>query len=155
VDNLGPLKDISIIVAGAIAVFTLWLGMFQHSRQSLALRAQQFVDMRRRFLENPMFREIMNLVAVHDPEVADKPIQDRRNLAAFFEEVALLVNSRHMKPEVAHYMFGYYAAQIDQCPDFWQGLDKEGEYWRVFREFVSKMEGVAERQRRLPRSIRV
>ena len=138
-DKIGLLKDISIIVAGMIAFLTLWQGLIQYSRQGHAQRASQFIQMRRRFLEDQTFKELLNLIATGSEEVANYPIQDRRNLVGFFEEVALMVNSRLIKPEVAHYMFGYYALLIDQCDKFWVGLDRDSHYWKVFRAFVKQM----------------
>lgn len=137
--DLALLKDISIIVAGVIAFLTLWHGLIQYARQGHATRASQFVQMRRRFLEDATFKEILNRIAENDPSVAEMPIQDRRNLVGFLEEVALLVNSNLIKPDVAHYMFGYYVLLIDENEHFWTGLQKDSEYWTVFRSLASKM----------------
>lgn len=137
--DIGTFKDVSIIVGGLIAFITLWTGMIQYGRQSHALRANQFIEMRRRFLENPGFRELLTLIAQGNEEVANKPSQDRRNLVGFLEEVALLMNSGLIKKDVVHYMFGQAAIAIDTCEPFWNGLDKESEYWTVFRGFVRDM----------------
>ena len=132
-------KDLSIIVAGLIAFITLWQGLFQYARQNHAARANQFIQMRRRFLEDAIFRRLLTMIFEGDASIANEPIQDRRNFIAFFEEVALLVNSGLIKPEVAHYMFGFYAIQIDENEPVWSGLNKDGEFWRVFRDFVADM----------------
>jgi hypothetical protein len=137
--DIGLLKDISIIVAGVIAFFTLWQGLFQYSRQGHATRASQFIQMRRRFLEDAVFKDLLNLIAAGDPRVSETPIQDRRNLVGFLEEVALMMNSGLLKPEVAHYMFGYYVLLIQECEPFWTGLDRSSEYWDVFHGFVQSM----------------
>ena len=137
--NIGLLKDFSIIVAGGIAFITLWQGLFQYTRQNHAQRANQFIQMRRRFLEEKSFQEILTLIHDKCPEIGKKSIQDRRNLVGYFEEVALMVNSGLIRPEVAHYMFGYYVLLIDDCEDFWQDLDRKGDYWAVFRAFAQKM----------------
>lgn len=137
--NIALLKDVSIIIAGVIAFLTLWQGLFQYSRQGHATRASQFIQMRRRFLEDETFRTILNLIATNDGRVSEVAIQDRRNLVGFLEEVALMMNSGLIRPEVAHYMFGYYALKIDSCAEFWTDLDRESKYWQVFREFVHQM----------------
>lgn len=137
--DIGLFKDVSIIVAGVIAFITLWTGMIQYGRQRHAERANQFIEMRRRFLENPGFRELLTLIAKGSEEVKDKPSQDRRNLVGFLEEVALLMNSGLIKKDVVHYMFGQAAIAIDSCEPFWEGLDKDSEYWTVFRGFVKEM----------------
>ena len=137
--DIGLIKDVSIIVGGSIAFITLWQGLFQYSRQNHANRANQLISMRRRFLEEKSFQAI--LTKIHDgcPEIAKVPIQDRRNLVGYFEEVALMMHSGLIRPEVTHYMFGYYVILIDDCEKFWEGLDRQSDYWVVFRAFAQRM----------------
>ena len=99
--------------------------------------------MRRRFLEEKSFQGI--LTKIHDgcPEIGQTSIQDRRNLVGYFEEVALMMNSGLIRPEVAHYMFGYYVLLIDDCESFWQDLDRLGDYWAVFRAFAARMKSMS------------
>ena len=99
--------------------------------------------MRRRFLEEKSFQEILTLIHEKCDEITAKSIQDRRNLVGYFEEVALMVNSGLIRPEVAHYMFGYYVVLIDDCEKFWEGLDRQGDYWAVFRSFALKMRSMS------------
>lgn len=132
-------KDVAIIFGGVLALTTFFSGMFEYIRQGHQHRAANFVQMRRRFLEDPLFRDILNLMATNTPALKKTPIQDRRNFVGFLEEVALMVNSRLIRKEVAHYMFGYYVLLTDRCEDFWDGLERESQYWSVFRQFSSQM----------------
>lgn len=133
-------KDISIIIAGVITLITFMTGVFQYVRQGQQTRAAQFVEMRRRFLEDPSFREILNYLDHDDPRLCEVPVQERRNLVGFLEEVALTVNSKILRPQVAHYMFGYYVRLVDSSKYFWEGLDKDSEYWTLFRTFAKTMD---------------
>jgi hypothetical protein len=133
-------KDLAIILAGIVALITFFFGVLEFARQGHQSRASRFVEMRRRFLENLLFRDILNLMATDDPRLREIPIQDRRNFGGFLEEVALMVNSRLIAPEVAHYMFGDYVLLTDRSKNFWHGLDKDGVYWTVFREFAAQMD---------------
>ncbi len=147
-DTLGLVKDVSIIVAGAVTLITFMTGVVQYIRQGRQHRATQFVEMRRRFLEDPSFREILNMLGTQDGRLAILPIQDRRNFVGFLEEVALMVNSKVLSARVAHYMFGYYVLLVDGCDPFWEGLDRTSEYWSVFRVFAQTMkmqQGIASR----------
>ncbi len=135
-------KDLSIILAGAIALITFVTGTYQYFRQNRYTRVQHFVDMRRRFLENPTFRELLELLATDDAKLNQMPVQDRRNLVGFFEEVALLMNSGILQPQVTRYMFGYYVRLIDRSEHFWEGLDKGSMYWTVFRDLASQLEAL-------------
>ena len=141
--DVGTIKDFSIIVGGAIAFITLWQGLFQYARQNHANRANQLIHMRRRFLEEKSFQEILTLIHDSCPDVSKTSIQNRRNLVGYFEEVALMMNSGLIRPEVAHYMFGYYVLLIDKCEKFWDGLDKDSDYWAVFRAFAHRMNSMS------------
>lgn len=136
---LALVKDISIILAGAIALVTFVTGTVQYVRQGRQQRATHFLEMRRRFLEDASFRTVLSLLATNDPGLKDVPVQDRRNLVGLLEEVALLVNARLISADVAYYMFGYYVLLIDSCEPFWHGLDRNSEYWTVFRNFAQTM----------------
>lgn len=132
-------KDLSIILAGLIALVTFMTGTWQFMRQARYTRVQNFLELRRRFLEDPVFRDLLNRLAVNDPTLAEAPIQDRRNLVGFFEEIALLINSGVLRPLVANYMFGYYVALIGRSDPFWQGLDRDSVYWTVFRRLEARL----------------
>jgi len=132
-------KDVAIIFGGVIALTTFFSGIFEYIRQGHQHRASNFVQMRRRFLEDPLFRDILNLMATNSPALKSLPIQDRRNFVGFFEEVALMVNSKLIREEVAHYMFGYYVLLTDRCDNFWDGLDRDSQYWSVFRQLSKQM----------------
>lgn len=137
--DLSTIKDVSITVASIVTLITFMTGVVQYVRQGRQMRATQFVEMRRRFLEDLTFREILNLLPTDDPQLAQIPVQLRRNLVGFFEEVALMVNSKAIGEQVAHYMFGYYVNMVDGSTHFWEGLDKKSEYWALFRAFASRM----------------
>ncbi|MCE9558296.1 MAG: hypothetical protein K8R88_05035 [Armatimonadetes bacterium] len=113
------------------------------------------MSMRRRFLEDTNFKELLNLIIQGSPEVAECCMQDRRNLAGFFEELALMMNSGLLRPKVVYLMFGHYALLIDQCDAFWMGLERESKYWIVFRGFIQEMERVGRQVERSDKPITI
>jgi len=137
--TLSFVKDLSIIIAGGVGLITFMMGVAQLRAQVRQARTEHFVQMRRRFLENEVFRGLLELIARDDASIVRTRIQDRRNLVGFFEEVGLLVQSGSIRIEVAHYMFGYYVSLIDQCEAFWEDLDRESDYWTVFRNFSAEL----------------
>ncbi len=137
--TLDQVKDWSIIGAGVVALTTFLSGFVEYARQNHARRAEQFVLMRRRFLEDPLFREILNYLAMDDDRLCSVSIQDRRNFIGFLEEVALMVNSRMIRADVAMYMFGYYVRLADRSVHLWHELDKESVYWTVFRDYARRL----------------
>lgn len=141
--DLTTVKDVSIIVAGIVAFIGLLSGAIEYRRRGRQDRAQHFLDLRRRFLEDPTFRHILNFLASDDEALSKIPVQDRRNLVGFLEEVALMVDSKLIRLEVAHYMYGYYVLLVANSKHFWHGLDPDSQYWAVFRRFAQKLRDTA------------
>ncbi|HTQ10695.1 MAG TPA: hypothetical protein VMI31_11530 [Fimbriimonadaceae bacterium] len=139
-DQVSFIKDVSIIVAGIVALSTFMTGAIEFLRQGRQHRAENLIQLRRRFLETKQYREILDMLQSEDPAIASSSIQERRNLVGFLEEIALMVNSRLIRPEVAHYMFGYYVLLVARSEPFWQGLERGDFYWRLFHHFAKQME---------------
>ncbi|MDI9635670.1 hypothetical protein QPK87_13610 [Kamptonema cortianum] len=137
---LAFIKDVSIVIAGMVALITLVTGVIQYARQGRQLRAAQFIEMRRRFFDDPSFKSILSLLAKDDPSLAALPVQERRNLVGLLEEVAIMVDSQLIRKELAYYMFGYYVRLIANSEHFWVDLDREGAYWRVFNAFAKSLQ---------------
>jgi hypothetical protein len=137
--DLTTVKDVSIIVAGVVAFVGLVSGGVEYMRRGRQERAQHFLESRRRFLEDESFRRILNLLASDDGGLCGVPVQERRNLVGFLEEVALMVDSRLIRLDVAHYMYGYYVLLVADSKNFWDGLDPESQYWAVFRRFANSL----------------
>jgi len=137
--NLVIIKDVSIVLAGMVALIGLISGTVEYFRRSRFERIQSFLEQRQRFLDNESFKQILNFIAKNDPEIVHVSIQDRRHLVGFLEEVGLLVQSGIIPINIAHYMFGFYVESISKCTLFWDGLDSSSEYWTVFRKFDSDL----------------
>lgn len=142
--QLETVKDISIVLAGVVGLTTFLSGVVEYARQANLRRGEAFIAMRRRFLEDPLFREILNLLDHDAPRLAEFPLQDRRNFVGFLEEVAILCESRMIPKEIAHYMFGRYVSLADASEHLWHGLHKDDRYWTLFRRYAAQnraMEG--------------
>lgn len=134
--DLTLLKDWAITVAGLIALTTFITGLIEYVRRGRQERAQNFIQMRRRFLETPAYLEILDLLQSSDPALAGVSIQSRRNFLGFLEEVALMANSKLIRIEIADYMFGYYVLLAARSEHLWSGLDRDDRYWNVFNHFA-------------------
>ncbi len=143
--NLGDIKDVSIVIAGVIAVVTFISGMLQFRGLTRQQRAAHFIEMRRRFLETEEFRTILERMSSDPESLSHFPIQAKRNFVGFLEEIALLVNSKFIRREVAHYMFGYYVLKTDECAPLWEGLEKDSQYWQLFNGFATQMRAMAQK----------
>lgn len=137
--DLTLLKDWAITVAGLIALTTFITGLIEYVRRGRQERAQNFIQMRRRFLETPAYLEILDLLQASDPALANVSIQSRRNFLGFLEEVALMANSNLIRLEIADYMFGYYVLLAAKSEHLWSGLNREDRYWNVFNKFAQTL----------------
>jgi hypothetical protein len=140
VDVLDYWKNWAIIFGGIFGLLTLATAVLEYVRQGNQHRSQNFVQMRRRFLETPQYRKILDLLAIDSPELKNESVQEKRNFVGFLEEVAIMTNSKLIRREIAHYMFGYYVLLAAKSENFWYGLDRDSQYWTVFRNFAAEME---------------
>lgn len=152
--GLSTAKDLAIVLGTVIGLITFFFGALEYMRQNRQSRVQAFIEMRRRFLETPRFRELLELLASDDERLKQVGVQDKRNFLGFLEEIALMVESDLIKREVAGYMFGHYVSLSRQSKNLWFGLDPGSVYWTVFHRFAEDMEHFAE-EAKVPRSLRV
>ena len=72
---------------------------------------------------------------------AEKDVTDaKRKFLTFIEEIALLVNSELLKPDVAYYMFGYYAVKAHRGSNFHFDVNYSPAYWGLFMSFAERAE---------------
>jgi hypothetical protein len=116
--SLTDAKDLATIVVTIIALFTLVKGVIEYIHQGTQKRAEMYIDFEKRFLENGRFRDICHLLETDDVELAEIPFGDKLHFLGFFEQIALLLNSKLIRADVAHYMFGYYAIQAEKSQHF-------------------------------------
>jgi hypothetical protein len=134
------LVQISTILGVLIALAMFTKGIIEYSRQNKMKRAEYFISMRKRLKDDSRLSNMIELIHKKDSKLIDKELfEDKLYLTGFFEEIALLMNSKLIKPEITHYMFGYYAIRCWECDLFWTGLNRNTPYWSILRDFVSQM----------------
>ena len=132
-------KDFAIIVGGLVTIFAFLNGLLEYRRQGMQKRVEHFTQLRRRLKENPAFKEICGLLFTDDLRLAKVNAQDKRDFIGLLEEVALQLNSGLIRPELAHYMFGYYTVKCMESRYFWANLTLDELYWDLFRDFADEM----------------
>jgi hypothetical protein len=129
-------------IGASLALLTFLKGIFEYSRQGAQKRAEMFLQMRRRLKENQNFKELCALLDVDSSKLTEIPFKDKRDFLGFFEEVALMLNSGLLRKEVAHYMFGYYAIKCWESDHFSASINRNSNYWRLFKDFAEEMQKV-------------
>ena len=136
---IAALKDFSIIIGGLITIIAFFNALLEYRRQGAQKRVEHFTLLRRRLKENLIFKEICALMLANDPRLADVNAQDKRDFIGLLEEVALMTNSGLIRPELAHYMFGFYTVKCLDSKDFWANLTLDETYWSLFHDFAREM----------------
>ncbi|HZQ75075.1 MAG TPA: hypothetical protein VFB08_19335 [Burkholderiales bacterium] len=136
------MKDIATIVVAIVAVGSLAKAVLEYVAQGAQKRAELFFGLEKRFWESPQFREICELLEDDAPQLSTLTFKDKLQFLGFHEEVALAMNSGLIRPEVAHYMFGYYAIRCLESKEFWKDLEPNTPYWSLFRDFASRMKKI-------------
>lgn len=118
-------KDIAAVAGVVIALFGLFKGIVEYQLQGAQKRADFFLKKQQEFFSNTSFNKIRSLLERDDPELTTIPLEDRRAYANFFEEIAVSVNTRLIRNDIAYYMYGYYAMKCDISERFWSDLIKK------------------------------
>jgi hypothetical protein len=130
------------IVTALVAIGTLWRSIAEYVRQGATKRAEQFLEMRTRLRTNPEFVEICELLETDSPRLHDVPLLQKDNFIGFYEELALLWNSRVFNDQIVFYMFGYFALACWRSEHFWWNLNREQQLWAHFRDLVQRLEAM-------------
>jgi hypothetical protein len=136
-------------VGALVALVALFQAVMEYRQQGRQKRAEHFFELRRRLKET---REFARVAALIDQTYAEEdlahrarrelralPFQVKRDYLGLFEEIAIAMNSGLIKPEVAHYMFGYYALLCWESDDFWTDVNRLSVYWSLFADFCDQM----------------
>ena len=134
--------DISTGIGIVFIFFTAITAVLEFRRQGNQKRAEFFSDKVDEMWSTESYKKIMTSLDLSDQD-ALRSISHSEKMAFLnsYEEIAFMMNSGLIKKEVASYMFGYYAIACWESDHFWNvpGLNKEGKYWTVFRNFIYQM----------------
>jgi hypothetical protein len=134
------------LIGGLFAFLKLAI---EYSRDNRRKRMELYLRLRDEFRTNERFSDIFKFLDNYaDASDTNKrklagtfrvSLDTRAEFASFLEDVAMCVSSGEMKPDVAHYMFGYYAICCWENKVFWKGLDQDSIYWAMLKGFVEEM----------------
>ena len=113
----------------------------RQKRSDQLQRAEFTLTQLRRLFEDQDLLDMLPLLDVDDPKLADfSMLNAKRKFMTFCEEVALLINSSLLSEETAYYMFGYYAVSAHKGRNFCSGLAYTPEHWALFMKFAADAE---------------
>lgn len=135
-------KNITIILGVVVSTYSLFTSVSEYSKQGTQKRANYFFELQRRFKEKDIFKKICLLCENDDPAIKEIPLRYKMDLLVFFEEIALAMNSKLIKKEVVHYMFGYYIIKCWRSSNLWYDIEKDNPHWKLFHELAIQMEKI-------------
>ncbi|HJV76225.1 MAG TPA: hypothetical protein VJ654_18540 [Noviherbaspirillum sp.] len=113
----------------------------QTEEEASLRRTEFFLSQHRRLFDDKDLYEVLCYLDGDDPWLLNLEMWDKkRKFLTFIEEIAFLVNSKKIKPDVAYYMFGHYARRARYGENFNKGIDTAASHWWVFRKFVADSE---------------
>jgi hypothetical protein len=152
--SLSDAKDLATILGVVIALVTLIKGLIEYTHQGAQKRAERFFAFEDAFHSDEVLIEVCTLLEDDDDRLAELPYKTKLHFLGFYEQVALMVNSKLLRPGVAHYMFGYYAIRCWKSDKFWVNLNRESVYWSLFAAFAKEMMDAEKRFRLDPHALR-
>jgi len=148
--TLEIIKTVATVGTATIAAVAIIKGYAEYKLNAVQKRVELFEKYRVKLKENETIRNIIDLLEHNDPNIRQVHRTERYFFLGFYEEIALLVNSGVLRPEIAHYMFAYYAELCWDSDSFWHDINRNSMYWRVFREFVEQMKDLENKNLTIP-----
>jgi hypothetical protein len=98
--------------------------------------------MRKAFNDNTAIQNICVLLEDASAELRILDYKDKATFLGFYEQLALMHNSKLITDEVVHYMFGHYAILCYDDQNFWNDVNRDGYYWSLFIDFAKRMKAI-------------
>jgi hypothetical protein len=142
-------KDMLTIIiatsAGLVTLATFVKAIFEYKLQGRQKRAELFDKFRTILKTKSEMVKISSLLEQDDKTLTNIPLIDRYYFLGFYEQIAIAMNSKLIKKDVVHYMFGYFALRCWYSQNFWKGINRDSYYWSVFKKFVDIMQELENR----------
>jgi hypothetical protein len=119
-----------------IALFTLIYGINQYRLKSALERFEKYQSMTEPY-------ESADILRVRDhigqPGIETVANTDRHAFMAFFEQLALMKQSQLIQENIIYYTWGYDLKLAYQDDRFWNSIDKNDKYWRLFNVLAERI----------------
>lgn len=134
------IKDIATFIGMLAGLWGLYKGFVEFALQGKQKRAEIFLKKQGEYFGNKSFNEIRGLLEMDAPKLKDLEFEEKRAYLTFFEEIAVLKNTKLINGDLTYYMFGYYATKCLESENFWSGMNKHDIFWNVFLNFATEMQ---------------
>lgn len=138
-DMLSIINTIIAFITAIIAIITIIKGYFEYKLQNKQKRMEFYEKYRKQLKEEERFKRIITGLDTDSEDLKNIPRIDKYYFLGFYEDIAILIKNNLIKPNIAHYMFGYYAIRCLDSKNFWNDINRQSIYWSLFNEFAEEM----------------
>ena len=124
-----------------IAVGTFVKAVYEYRNNNKIKLFEKFTELEKSFREDSIYNICM-LLENDSIDLIKVDVIDLYKFLGFYEEVALMYNSKLISKNVAYYMFGYFAIKCIESKNFWNTLNKKSLYWSLFISFANEKKGL-------------
>jgi hypothetical protein len=125
--TLDDLKNWLTVLGAVVGLLGFLKGVLEYSRQNEMRRLDLFQAMRQRFEVSEGMKRVREALESDEANaLVSVTKKDKVDFLAFYEDLALMVVSGIIHPEIAQYFFGFYAILANDEQNvqaFWAGLD--------------------------------
>jgi hypothetical protein len=135
------------LTVGMIGIISLIKAIIEFKLQGRQKRADYFDNLKNRLRTDEKLFNITRCLEEDSQDLRNINHLDKYYFLGFFEQIAVGVNSRLIKKNVAHYFFGYFAIRCWESTNFWylseqEEIAKNEYYWNTFKKFVESMKQI-------------
>lgn len=119
-----------------IGVITLFYGIHQYRLKNSLERFEKFQTLTEMYESEEILRVRDHL---GQAGIESVPNTDRHAFMAFFEQLALMKQSQLIQENVIYYTWGYDLILAYQDDRFWNSINKNDKYWRLFNVLAERI----------------
>jgi hypothetical protein len=143
--TLEIIKTIAISGTAIVAIVTMIKGYYEYKLSTKQKRIELYEKLGTKLETDKTLKKIIDYLETENPDLKNMSRFDRYKFLRYYEDITLIMNSGLMKPEIAHYMFSYYAIKCDSSSVFWHDINRKAIYWKAFNDFVSQMKEIEQK----------
>ena len=126
------------VLGAPLVLIGFFRGIRTYIRDGRLKRFEKYQQMQSRYRQDPSIQAVFRWLYPEQFEGDEErrpPVteNDKLNFMGFYEELAIMVNSRIMTPKAAYYTFGFDAVK------FWERASddlKNDQSWKLFKSFA-------------------
>jgi hypothetical protein len=131
------LKNAIESITMIIGVLTFFYGIQQYRLKNSLERFEKFQSMATVYEDDEEIKRVRDELGQEG--IASVPTTDRHAFMNFFEQLGLMMQSNLIQENVIYYTWGFDLRLAYQDDRFWNSIDKNDKYWRLFNVLAERM----------------